>query len=73
MNKGIIIGRATKGPELKTSTSGVAYSTIPTYYCKFQKKIINKSEEACTYYRGRKNIWIKNMEHSFHLKNIKSQ
>ena len=31
-------------------------STIPTYYCKFQKKIINKSEEACTYYRGRKNI-----------------
>ena len=28
MNKGIIIGRATKGPELKTSTSGVAYSTI---------------------------------------------
>ena len=31
-------------------------STIPTYYCKFQKKIINKNEEACTYYRGRKNI-----------------
>ena len=28
MNKGIIIGRATKDPELKTSTSGVAYSTI---------------------------------------------
>ena len=30
--------------------------TIPTYYCKFQKKIINKNEEACTSYRGRKNI-----------------
>ena len=28
MNKGIIIGRATKDPDLKTSTSGVAYSTI---------------------------------------------
>lgn len=28
MNKGIIIGRATRDPELKTSTSGVAYSTI---------------------------------------------
>ena len=28
MNKGIIIGRAVKDPELKTSTSGVAYSTI---------------------------------------------
>ena len=28
MNKGIIIGRAVRDPELKTSTSGVAYSTI---------------------------------------------
>ena len=28
MNKGIIIGRAVRDPELKTSKSGVAYSTI---------------------------------------------
>ena len=28
MNKGIIIGRAVRDPELKTSTSGVVYSTI---------------------------------------------